>query len=127
MCSSLRDIPHEGAQRAAIDLADRGLWQRTDEMQFLDHRPRADLGSTRDVEDLDVGCVFWLGHDDGDDALSPFTVLDARNADLYARYRKRVRGIPGLFVCGRLGEYRYYDMDQAIGRANVVARRILGS
>ena len=52
---------------------------------------------------------------------------DSRNADLYARYRERVKAIPGLFICGRLGEYRYYDMDQAIGRANVVARRILGS
>lgn len=50
---------------------------------------------------------------------------DARNAELYARYRERVDSIPGLFVCGRLGEYRYYDMDQAIGRANVVARKIL--
>jgi UDP-galactopyranose mutase len=29
-------------------------------------------------------------------------------------------------ICGRLGEYRYYDMDQAIGRALMLSRRLLG-
>ena len=28
-------------------------------------------------------------------------------------------------ICGRLGEYRYYDMDQAIARALTLAERIL--
>ena len=50
---------------------------------------------------------------------------DARNQQLYAQYRERAEGIPGLIVCGRLGEYRYYDMDQAIGRALTIARRVL--
>ncbi len=30
---------------------------------------------------------------------------------------------PRLLVCGRLGEYRYYDMDQAIARAMLLAKR----
>ncbi len=28
-------------------------------------------------------------------------------------------------MCGRLGEYRYYDMDQAIARALLLAKRLL--
>ena len=28
-------------------------------------------------------------------------------------------------ICGRLGEYRYYDMDQAIGRATMLAEKLL--
>jgi UDP-galactopyranose mutase len=32
---------------------------------------------------------------------------------------------PHLLACGRLGEYSYYDMDQAIGRAMTLARRVL--
>jgi UDP-galactopyranose mutase len=28
-------------------------------------------------------------------------------------------------ICGRLGEYRYYDMDHAIARARLLARRLL--
>jgi UDP-galactopyranose mutase len=52
---------------------------------------------------------------------------DAANKQLYARYRDRARRVPGLLVCGRLGEYRYYDMDQAIARALLLAKRLLGS
>ena len=39
--------------------------------------------------------------------------------------RSLADAVPGLLVCGRLGEYRYYDMDQAIARAMVHARRLL--
>lgn len=50
---------------------------------------------------------------------------DEFNARRYRAYRERSRGIPNLLICGRLGEYRYYDMDQAIGRAMLLAERIL--
>jgi UDP-galactopyranose mutase len=50
---------------------------------------------------------------------------DAANAQLFAAYRARAQKIPGLLICGRLGEYRYYDMDQAIARATILAARIL--
>jgi UDP-galactopyranose mutase len=50
---------------------------------------------------------------------------DAANQRLYERYRERAETLDGITVCGRLGEYRYYDMDQAIGRALTLARRVL--
>ncbi len=50
---------------------------------------------------------------------------DAENRALYERYGARAAATPGLLACGRLGEYRYYDMDQAIGRAMTLATRIL--
>jgi UDP-galactopyranose mutase len=50
---------------------------------------------------------------------------DQVNADLYNRYRARANAIPKLLLCGRLGEYRYYDMDQAIGRAMSLGEGIL--
>jgi UDP-galactopyranose mutase len=50
---------------------------------------------------------------------------DPANARLYEQYRVRANRMTNLIVCGRLGEYRYYDMDQAIGRARVIARRLL--
>ena len=59
----------------------------------------------------------------GGDCEYPFP--DERNTQLYERYRERAVRIPGLLVCGRLGEYRYYDMDQAIARAQMLARRVL--
>ena len=50
---------------------------------------------------------------------------DAANARLYREYRERAEATPGLLICGRLGEYRYYDMDQAIARAQLLATRLL--
>jgi len=52
---------------------------------------------------------------------------DAANQALYQRYRLRAEQTPRLLVCGRLGEYRYYDMDQAIARALELSQRILAA
>ena len=49
---------------------------------------------------------------------------DAANQQLYERYRARADALAGVTICGRLGEYRYYDMDQAIGRALTLVRRV---
>jgi UDP-galactopyranose mutase len=48
---------------------------------------------------------------------------DQANSLLYAQYRNRLPALPDVLVCGRLGEYRYFDMDQAIARAFVLAKR----
>ena len=50
---------------------------------------------------------------------------DEVNAQLFQAYRKRADCLERVLICGRLGEYRYYDMDQAIGRALTLAARIL--
>jgi UDP-galactopyranose mutase len=60
---------------------------------------------------------------DANDFEYPFP--DAANAQLCAAYRERAQKITGLLICGRLGEYRYYDMDQAIARALILAERLL--
>lgn len=48
---------------------------------------------------------------------------DTINQQLYQQYRQRAQRIPNLLICGRLGEYRYYDMDQAIGRAMMLVQK----
>lgn len=50
---------------------------------------------------------------------------DDANQALYGRYRERAARLDRTLVCGRLGEYRYYDMDQAIARAQLLAGKIL--
>jgi UDP-galactopyranose mutase len=54
-----------------------------------------------------------------------YPLPDGANARLYQQYRARAGALHNVLICGRLGEYRYYDMDQAIGRAMVLANRIL--
>lgn len=52
---------------------------------------------------------------------------DQRNAALYQNYRTRADGLDNVLICGRLGDYRYYDMDHAIARARWLAKRLLRS
>lgn len=50
---------------------------------------------------------------------------DEQNADLFSRYRALAEAEKDVIFCGRLGEYRYYDMDQAIARAILIAEKLL--
>ena len=50
---------------------------------------------------------------------------DKINKDLYEQYKAEANKLNNVLICGRLGEYRYYDMDQAVGRAMKLAEEIL--
>ncbi len=54
-----------------------------------------------------------------------YPMQDLANRTLYERYLDLAKGETGTLFCGRLGEYRYYDMDMAIGRALLLAQRLL--
>ena len=43
-----------------------------------------------------------------------YPVNDAKNGALYAEYKKLADAEPKVIFGGRLGEYKYYDMDQVI-------------
>lgn len=51
----------------------------------------------------------------GDEPYYP--VNDEKNNTLYAQYKVLTDKEPNIIFGGRLGEYRYYDMDQVIARA----------
>lgn len=54
----------------------------------------------------------------------PYYPVDTPESQaLLAKYREEAMKVSGLTVGGRLGEYRYYDMDQSIGKALEVALR----
>ena len=46
-----------------------------------------------------------------------YPVLTDDNTVLYSKYLHELHGIPNLFLCGRLADYKYYNMDAAILRA----------
>jgi len=50
---------------------------------------------------------------------------DKANKVLYEKYKQEAKALKNVLICGRLGEYKYYDMDQAIGRAMNFASEIL--
>ena len=51
-----------------------------------------------------------------------YPVNDERNNELYARYKALADATPNVIFGGRLGEYKYYDMDKVIASALEAAR-----
>ncbi len=54
-----------------------------------------------------------------------YPVGDAESMDLYARYAELAAREPDVLFCGRLAQYRYYDMDDVIRAALDLADREL--
>lgn len=59
----------------------------------------------------------------GDEPYYP--VNDEKNGKLYEEYRKLAEKEEKVVFGGRLGEYRYYDMDQVIGKALETASKLV--
>ncbi len=57
----------------------------------------------------------------GDEPYYP--INDAANGELYERYARLAAGEKNVLFGGRLGQYRYYDMDKVIGEALAMAER----
>jgi UDP-galactopyranose mutase len=50
---------------------------------------------------------------------------DDKNQELFEQYQMMAKECAGdVLICGRLGEYRYYDMDHAIGRAMTLVKHL---
>lgn len=60
----------------------------------------------------------------GDEPYYP--VNDEKNGKLYAEYKKLADAEQNGIFGGRLGEYKYYDMDAVIASALAMARKKLG-
>ena len=48
-----------------------------------------------------------------------YPVNDERNSALFAEYKELAKTRPDVIFGGRLGEYKYYDMDKVIEAAMV--------
>ena len=54
-----------------------------------------------------------------------YPVINDTNVELYQNYRNELSVFERLYLCGRLAEYKYYNMDDAIQRAFEVSEEIL--
>jgi UDP-galactopyranose mutase len=55
-----------------------------------------------------------------------YPVPRAENAELYRKYQALGEATPGVHFAGRLGTYRYYNMDQVVAQALTLFARIVG-
>ncbi len=53
-----------------------------------------------------------------------YPILTENSMQLYAKYREELEKIPNLILCGRLADFKYYNMDQAIERALEVCKNL---
>lgn len=60
----------------------------------------------------------------GQDPFYPVPDVDGKNRELYKKYADIVN--PRITFCGRLGNYAYLNMDQAVSSALAVARQYIG-
>lgn len=56
-----------------------------------------------------------------------YPVNDEKNQELFGRYAELAKGVQHVMFGGRLGEYKYYDMDKVIESALVAAKKEFGS
>jgi len=64
-----------------------------------------------------IAVEYPCQYDGGYNAEPYYPIPTQKNEQMYEIYRSRAAKIPNLIISGRLAEYRYYDMDQAIEAA----------
>jgi UDP-galactopyranose mutase len=68
--------------------------------------------------------VFEYPTDEGDPY---YPVPRPENQELYRKYERLAAATPGVHFAGRLGTYKYYNMDQVVAQALTLARRLLAT
>lgn len=74
-----------------------------------------DSGAEGSVVATEYPLVYDPSSSDGN--IPYYPVLTEKSARLYERYQKEAASFRGLFLCGRLAEFRYYNMDICIEHA----------
>jgi UDP-galactopyranose mutase len=54
-----------------------------------------------------------------------YPVPQPTNASVYSQYRKLAESLPNVRFVGRLGTYRYYNMDQVVGQALTLYKNLM--
>ena len=100
---------------AAVNYTDRETpWTRIIEHKFFEFGTQPKTVISREYSSE------WKP---GDEPYYP--VNDARNGQLYQRYKELAEGEENVIFGGRLGEYKYYDMDAVIASALALCEKEL--
>lgn len=101
---------------AAVNYTDRETpWTR-----IIEHKWFEDLGSDKTI----ISREYSSEWQPGDEPYYP--VNDEKNQRLYQAYKEKANQEENVIFGGRLGEYKYYDMDAVTASALEMADRELG-
>ena len=119
--TALLDMPHFQGN-AAVNYTDRETpWTRIIEHKWFEFG-KDDAGN--DLPKTVISREYSSEWKPGDEPYYP--VNDAKNGRLYLQYKALADREERVIFGGRLGEYRYYDMDQVIAAALERAGALIG-
>ncbi len=79
----------------------------------------------QDAGNLTVYAVEYpVPYEEGKTPEPYYPVLTEQSLELYEKYRKLAERYKKLYLCGRLADFRYYNMDQALEKALITAEKI---
>lgn len=120
--NELLDIPNFQGN-AAVNYTDRETpWTRIIEHKWFEFG-KDEFGN--DLPKTIISREYSSEWKPGDEPYYP--VNDEKNGNLYARYKKLADAEEKVIFGGRLGEYKYYDMDQVIASALELSVKVLNS
>ena len=119
--TELLDIPNFQGN-AAVNYTDRETpWTRIIEHKWFEFGKDA---QGNDLPKTVISREYSSEWKPGDEPYYP--VNDAQNNAVYEAYRKRAQAQDRVIFGGRLGEYKYYDMDKTIEVVLSKAKEVLG-
>ena len=65
-----------------------------------------------------------MHYENNNDAEPYYPVITEESKILYAKYKEKAKNIKNLIYAGRLADFKYYNMDQALKRALEVYEKI---
>lgn len=114
------DIPNFQGN-AAVNYTDREIpWTRIIEHKWFEFG-KDENGN--DIPKTIISREYSSEWKPGDEPYYP--VNDEKNSELYLKYKALAEKEKNVFFGGRLGEYKYYDMDQTIASALNFAARVI--
>ena len=79
----------------------------------------------QDVKGTSYAVEYPLQYNDESNTEPYYPVLTEKSMALYAKYLELASSYENLVLCGRLADFKYYNMDQCLERSLCVAKRIL--
>lgn len=98
-----------------INYPNRFTYTRTSEFKLVQPEPVEDR--TIVVYEYPMAC--------GEGDVPYYPIESEENRARYNKYKKKLSGIPNLYLLGRLAEYQYYNMDLTIYQAMKLAQEII--
>ncbi len=68
---------------------------------------------------------YPLPYKEGESHEQYYPVLTEDSQKMYDKYKELADSIPGLIYCGRLADFKYYNMEQALERALQINKNII--